>query len=115
DVVECETEPESGRNEDCQSPWYFTYSCALALLLVNGFFRINYLLKLLMCVISLGMYSLTMFHFRRNVFDDSFGASPALSPVCSHIIYLVKIVLYLHFMDRQMEYINRLDFVWKKK
>ncbi|CAG7724202.1 unnamed protein product, partial [Allacma fusca] len=37
------------------------------------------------------------------------------SPVCSHIIYLVKIVLYLHFMDRQMEYINRLDFVWKKK
>ena len=86
----------------CFFPQYFTYSCALAFLLVNGFFRINYLLKLLLCIISLVIYSLTMFHFRAHVFDEKFGAGPALPAVYSHVIYLVKIVLYLHFMDRQV-------------
>ncbi|XP_035706917.1 adenylate cyclase type 2 isoform X2 [Folsomia candida] len=79
DVLECTA-------EKCESPWYFTFSCSLAVLIIFAFFRIHYFLKLLVSVLSMTGY-FTIFSIRHEVFAQNNG----------------------------MEYINRLDFVWKRK
>ncbi|CAL8101856.1 unnamed protein product [Orchesella dallaii] len=116
DVIECDTGSEM---DDCKSPWYYTYSCALAILVTYSFFRIHFLLKVIICIVALAGYSLTIFFYRKYVFELNRGGSPGLSgvghDVFSHVIYLLGIGAMLHVMDRQMEYINRLDFIWKKR
>lgn len=51
---------------------YYTYSCALAILTTYTFFKIHFVLKLIICVTALVGYGCTIFIYRHYVFKVSF-------------------------------------------
>ncbi|XP_042859482.1 adenylate cyclase type 2-like, partial [Penaeus japonicus] len=108
----------------CCDPWYFTYSCTLTLLVAWTFFRMHYLLKFSVYVVAVTLYGFLALHFAETVFSHEgiAGACPrltvtslGLSPGLGHLLFVLCIFLALHVMDRQMEYIMRLDFKWKQQ
>ncbi|XP_063590927.1 adenylate cyclase type 2-like isoform X1 [Penaeus indicus] len=108
----------------CCDPWYFTYSVTLTLLVVWTFFRMHFLLKLSVYVVAVTLYGFFVLYFAEGVFshEGMAGVCPrltvtslGLSPGLGHLFFVLFVFFALHVMDRQMEYIMRLDFQWKQQ
>ncbi|XP_045622899.1 adenylate cyclase type 2 isoform X2 [Procambarus clarkii] len=107
----------------CCDPWNFTYSCTLALLAVWTFFRMHFLLKFILYIAALAVYALFVYNFAEVYSHEQLGdvcppltvSSHALSTGFSHVLFVFTVFIALHMMDRQMEYIMRLDFKWKQQ
>lgn len=108
----------------CCDPWYFTYSASLTLLVAWTFFRMHFFLKLIVYALAVSIYSYFVFDFAKVMYshDHLTDLCPSLvvtslgvSPGMGHLCFLVMIALALHVLDRQMEYIMRLDFRWKQQ
>ncbi|XP_068202815.1 LOW QUALITY PROTEIN: adenylate cyclase type 2-like [Palaemon carinicauda] len=107
----------------CCSPWYFTYSCIMTLLVAWSFFRMHFIIKLSVYVIVGAVYGYIVFDYAKDLYDNtsmegvcpySMVTSHTLSPEIGHLLMVLMIFLVLHIMDRQMEYVMRLDFQWKQ-
>ncbi|XP_045137606.1 adenylate cyclase type 2-like isoform X1 [Portunus trituberculatus] len=108
----------------CCDPWYFTYSTALTLLVAWTFFRMHFLLKFLVYLLAVSIYGYFIFDFAEVMYNHTqltevcpslMVTSLGLSPGMGHLLFLIMIFLALHVLDRQMEYITRLDFQWKQQ
>ncbi|XP_042243018.1 adenylate cyclase type 1-like [Homarus americanus] len=108
----------------CCDPWYFTYSCTLMLLMAWTFFRMHFLLKFSVYLIAVSVYALFVLDFAEEIYTHELlgdtcppltVTSLGLSPGIGHVLFICMIFLALHMMDRQMEYIMRLDFQWKQQ
>lgn len=108
----------------CCDPWYFTYSTALTLLVAWTFFRMHFLLKFLVYLLAVSVYGYFIFDFAEVMYNHTqltevcpslVVISLGLSPGMGHLLFLIMIFLALHVLDRQMEYIIRLDFQWKQQ
>ncbi|CAL4169343.1 unnamed protein product, partial [Meganyctiphanes norvegica] len=108
----------------CKEPWYFTYCCVVTLLTVWTFFRIHFMIKLTLYITFLVLFKVfddMLFNdlyiveetYRTPVYASLYGALQDKG--WDHMLYCMTIFLALHFMDRQMEYIMRLDFLWKQQ
>lgn len=107
----------------CCSPWYFTYSCILTLLVAWSFFRMHFVIKLSVYVLSGAVYGYFVFYYAEdlyahtnmdNVCPHPVVVSRTISPGTGNFLVVLMILLVLHVMDRQMEYVMRLDFQWKQ-
>lgn len=97
---------------------YYTFCVILSMTSVSLFIRINLWLKFAFHVTAL----LTYVALTQNVCSvltilDNQAKWKFLgySPHVGHIYYVSIVALLLHVIDRQIEYILRLDFQWKTK
>ncbi|KAK4311120.1 hypothetical protein Pmani_017353 [Petrolisthes manimaculis] len=108
----------------CCDPWYFTYSTTLTLLVAWTFFRMHYLFKGFIYLFVVSVYGYFALHYAEEMYNHNhlnevcpplIVTSLTLSPGMGHFIFVVMIFFALHVLDRQMEYILRLDFLWKQQ
>lgn len=92
-----------------------TETCSLALLMSFLFLHIHFQLKLLVGIVILGVYSWCIWCLRPSVFESGGTWNPELEPRIAHILNMLFLVIGLHLMDRQAEYMNRLDYRWKRQ
>lgn len=48
-------------------------------------------------------------------FQQGSQTNPGLDPRVSHMMCVTFLTVCVHFIDRQADYINRLDFCWKRQ
>ncbi|XP_055950408.1 adenylate cyclase type 2-like isoform X2 [Argiope bruennichi] len=105
---------------NCEYPWFYTLSAVLAMTTTSVFLRIHFLLKLVVNSVSLAAYWYIIDVRSEEVFRQQ-AAKLAdweefdLPTDRSHCYYLTFVLLILHILDRQVEYICRLDYLMKVK
>ncbi|KAH8270465.1 hypothetical protein KR018_010299 [Drosophila ironensis] len=93
----------------------FLYCCAISLAAISAFLRSGFILKLIAMLVALigqvtvlGYSDLYMQYNRQNI---EYG----LPLEIKGFLLLLVIILVLHTLDRQGEYVARTDFLWKAK
>ncbi|XP_014603686.1 PREDICTED: adenylate cyclase type 2-like isoform X4 [Polistes canadensis] len=101
--------------ECISTPWQMTETCSLAILTSFLFLRVHYVLKLLIGIIVVTFYAWNVWVYRNNIFQSGETWNPYLEPRVAHILSVVFLTLSLHLIDRQAEYLSRLDYQWKRQ
>ncbi|XP_043498568.1 adenylate cyclase type 2-like isoform X2 [Polistes fuscatus] len=101
--------------ECISTPWQMTETCSLAILTSFLFLRVHYVLKLLIGIIVVTFYAWNVWVYRNNIFQTGETWNPYLEPRVAHILSVVFLTLSLHLIDRQAEYLSRLDYQWKRQ
>ncbi|XP_051172100.1 adenylate cyclase type 2-like isoform X3 [Leptopilina boulardi] len=103
-------------NLDCMStPWQMTETCSLAILTSFLFLRVHYLLKWLIGVFIVVFYSWNIWYNRALIFKSGETWNPYLEPELAHCLSVAFLTFSLHLIDRQAEYLSRLDYQWKRQ
>ncbi|GFY63564.1 adenylate cyclase type 2, partial [Trichonephila inaurata madagascariensis] len=102
----------------CIYPWFYTLCAALAMTTTSVFLRIHFLLKLVVNGVSLGAFWYVIDVRGEEVFRQQAAKFADweefdLPTDRSHCYYLTFVLLILHILDRQVEYICRLDYLMK--
>ncbi|XP_076352937.1 adenylate cyclase type 2-like isoform X2 [Tachypleus tridentatus] len=104
----------------CEYRWYNGYSAILAMTATSVFLRINYALKFVINSVSLAVYIVYTIREEESItadrkvyFSDWYKLDASVT--INQCIFLVIIFVTLFVMDRQIEYICRLDYLWKNK
>ncbi|XP_077504116.1 adenylate cyclase type 2 Ac76E isoform X3 [Amblyomma americanum] len=103
---------------DCGLVRYQLPCAMLALTAVSVYLRINFLLKLLAMINGLASFSLAFIFFRSDLYGDPLEPEPGLSNVphgAYAALFLTFYVVILHILDRQVEYMARVDFLSRAK
>ncbi|KAJ8924602.1 hypothetical protein NQ315_000752 [Exocentrus adspersus] len=135
ELIQCESEAEDGHifsnksfllalfsksrslknNEYCIVPWHMTECCILAVIMVFLFLRIFLWIKLLFAVITVAVYSYCVLIFNNSFYADSETFNYGLKPQVAHIMSVIFFTIALHCIDRQTDYMNRLDHLLNLK
>ncbi|XP_035213083.1 adenylate cyclase type 2-like isoform X3 [Stegodyphus dumicola] len=117
-----ETSKITHHDLSCQYPWFYTLCAALAMTTTSVFLRIHFLMKLTLNSISLAAFWYIMdirgeevFRQRTAKLADWSVEEFGLPADRSHCYYLTFVLLILHVLDRQVEYVCRLDYLMKVK
>nr|XP_034176067.1 adenylate cyclase type 2 isoform X2 [Osmia lignaria] len=108
-------EPGASKLECVATPWQMTQTCSLAILTSFLFLRLHYLIKLVMGIAVVAFYSWNVWIHRSNLFRSGESWNPYLEPRLAHILSIVFLTFSLHLIDRQAEYLSRLDYLWKRQ
>ncbi|KZC04796.1 Adenylate cyclase type 2, partial [Dufourea novaeangliae] len=114
-VTSSVVEPGAAQLECVATPWQMTQTCSLAILTSFLFLRVHYLLKLVIGIAVVAFYSITVWIHRSNLFQSGERWNPHLEPRLAHILSVVFLTFSLHLIDRQAEYLSRLDYLWKRQ
>lgn len=106
-----------------ETPKNYTYRCALAIMVIFMFLRIHHLLKIfttIACLTFFGVIILGDFPTGKyNIFSlDYFGYNELFNNEAkkyTHFAYLFVCALFFLLMDRQHEFMRRLDYQWKRQ
>ncbi|CAL7940010.1 unnamed protein product [Xylocopa violacea] len=109
------TEPGASKLDCVATPWQMTQTCSLAILTSFLFLRLHYVLKLVIGIAVMAFYSWNVSAYRSNLFQSGEGWNPYLEPRVAHILSIVFLTFSLHLIDRQAEYLSRLDYLWKRQ
>nr|XP_033340223.1 adenylyl cyclase X E-like isoform X1 [Megalopta genalis] len=109
------SEPGAAKLKCTATPWQMTQTCSLAILTSFLFLRVHYLLKLAIGIAVVGFYSGNVWMHRSNLFQSGERLNPYLEPRLAHILSVVFLTFSLHLIDRQAEYLSRLDYIWKRQ
>ncbi|XP_022258688.1 adenylate cyclase type 2-like [Limulus polyphemus] len=106
--------------EACEYPWHNTFSAILAMTATSVFLRINYVFKFVINSVSLAIYILYTIREEESIVADrkvyfSDWHKLDATVMINQCIFLVIIFVTLFVVDRQVEYICRLDYLWKNK
>ncbi|KAJ8973006.1 hypothetical protein NQ317_000395 [Molorchus minor] len=99
----------------CVIPWHMTETCVLTIIMTFLFLRIFLWIKLLFFIITVSVYSYCVLNFSKGFYRDSETFNYSLQPQAAHIISVVFMALTLHLIDRQTDYMNRLDHLLNEK
>ncbi|KAG8183473.1 hypothetical protein JTE90_001041 [Oedothorax gibbosus] len=98
----------------CQKPWYFTCCAMLCMVSVSVFLRIHFFIKLLINGTLLAAFS--CYTYKYDLFQKSLLQDWNNMPAGVDQFWCLLVTLYtLHLLDRQVEYVGRLDYLWKRK
>lgn len=100
----------------CIVPWHMTQTCALAVIMSFLFLRMFMWVKFAYALIISSLYSYCVWYFSDDILkshNETYNYN--VDPKISHIISVVFLTFTLHIIDRQTEYMNRLDFLWNEK
>lgn len=97
------------------TPWQMTQTCSLAILTSFLFLRVHYALKLVIGIAVVAFYSWNVWIHRSNIFQTGDTWNPHLEPRLAHILSVAFLTFSLHLIDRQAEYLSRLDYQWKRQ
>lgn len=117
DVVQynCLESSDRSKMSSCGFSWYYTFCFILSITSSSVFIRANIWLKLLVYVSSILTYFI-LANDACSILDlldrkVSWHVN-GYSPHEGHLWYILIVGLLLHMIDRQIEYILRLDFQW---
>ncbi|XP_050295207.1 adenylyl cyclase X E-like isoform X2 [Anthonomus grandis grandis] len=113
--VEVLDDPDVTKEGHCMVPWHITESCALALVMTFLFLKIFIWMKLLCAVLTTVAYSCCVMFYVNPIYKYSETFNPYLEPQFAHIMQVIFLTVTLHLIDRQTDYMNRLDFLWTSK
>ncbi|XP_058457172.1 adenylyl cyclase X E isoform X2 [Malaya genurostris] len=99
----------------CTNSWTATQCLTLATGMVFLFLRIHYILKAVCGLGILVFYSWTIFFELSFIYDNSASMNPGMNPKVGHIMLIIFTVIIFHWIDRQSEYIARVDYNWKRQ
>ncbi|XP_011860163.1 PREDICTED: adenylate cyclase type 2-like isoform X3 [Vollenhovia emeryi] len=101
---------------DCiSSSWQMTETCSLAILTSFLFLRVHFALKLVISICVVAFYAWNVWVYRSNIFQTSETWNPHMEPRLAHILTVIFLTFSLHLIDRQAEYLSRLDYQWKRQ
>ncbi|XP_018372265.1 PREDICTED: adenylate cyclase type 4-like isoform X5 [Trachymyrmex cornetzi] len=101
---------------DCiATPWQMTETCSLAILTSFLFLRVHYILKFVISICVVAFYAWNVWVHRSNIFQLSDTWNPNMEPRLAHILSVLFLTFSLHLIDRQAEYLSRLDYQWKRQ
>ncbi|PNF42986.1 hypothetical protein B7P43_G09584 [Cryptotermes secundus] len=98
---------------DCLAPWHITQICSLTLIMSFLFLRIHFQLKLILGIFTVVIYSCGVWILFPKVFQYGETWNPQMETRIAHIMNVTFLTVTLHLMDRQTEYMSRLDYKWK--
>ncbi|XP_033754490.1 adenylate cyclase type 2-like isoform X1 [Pecten maximus] len=99
------------------APVYWTHISLLGLASTCVFLQIGYLIKMAIMLVVMVTYNL-VFHLIPVFGTDlhmQFSSVPPLDIAITTSLLLAVLYLTLFFLDRQVEYTNRLDFLWRRQ
>ncbi|KAL0280183.1 UNVERIFIED_CONTAM: hypothetical protein PYX00_001555 [Menopon gallinae] len=105
---------DSGQNVESIAPWQITEGCSLVILMSFVFFRIHFILKLLISSVIAAVYAYFVCDLK-FIFQEGGTWNPDMPALTAHILSVTFLVLELHLIDRQREFMSRLDFYWKNQ
>ncbi|CAB3382316.1 Hypothetical predicted protein [Cloeon dipterum] len=100
---------------NCETPWHVTEACSMAILCAMVFLKTHFVLKLVTNLILLGVYAWFVWTANADLFSSGVGTNPGLDARWSHLMLVSFLAICVHFIDRQADYMNRLDFIWKRQ
>ncbi|XP_058829866.1 adenylyl cyclase X E-like isoform X2 [Topomyia yanbarensis] len=99
----------------CTNSWTVTQCLTLAIGMAFLFLRIHYLLKAACGLAILLFYSWSVFFKLHYIYNNSASMNPGMNPKVGHIMLIIFTVIIFHWIDRQSEYIARVDYNWKRQ
>ena len=108
---DCLENRDSFKMSSCGFSWYYTFCFILSITSCSVFIRANIWLKLLVYISSIVAYIILAMSPCSAV-DLSDRKVNGRFPREGHFWYIAIVGLLLHMIDRQIEYILRLDFQW---
>ncbi|XP_055382596.1 adenylyl cyclase X E [Condylostylus longicornis] len=103
------------RHRVCLNPWAITESLILTLCMTFLFPRIPYLFKFLIGLIIVISYCWIIMSLYYNIYKESSSTNLGLPAESSHLLIFVISFIVFHLMDRQNEYISKVDYNWKRQ
>ncbi|KAK9300856.1 hypothetical protein QLX08_006566 [Tetragonisca angustula] len=108
-------DPDAAKFDCVATPWQMTQTCSLAILTSFLFLRLHYILKLIIGTTVVVFYSWNVWVYRSNLFQSGERWNPYLEPRLAHVLSIIFLSFSLHLIDRQAEYLSRLDYLWKRQ
>ncbi|XP_050498501.1 adenylyl cyclase X E isoform X3 [Diabrotica virgifera virgifera] len=100
---------------NCVLPWHMTETCAMTVIMTFLFLRIFIWIKLLLGTITITLYAYCVLSVSKGYYKDSETFNHLLDPQVAHIMSTVFLIITLHLVDRQTDYMNRLDYLLNRK
>lgn len=72
--------------------------------------RIHFLLKLIIGAVITILYGWIVLDEKFYIFESGHSINMDFGSNLAHLLTVVTLLLILHFIDRQMEYISRVDY-----
>ncbi|KAK9881461.1 hypothetical protein WA026_016347 [Henosepilachna vigintioctopunctata] len=99
----------------CIIPWHMTQTCTLAIIVTFLFLRMIMWVKFIYASIITISYSICLWHVSDGLLQtDAETYNYGLNSKIAHIMNVAILTFTLHIIDRQCEYLNRLDFLWNQ-
>lgn len=108
-------EDESTGPQLCINPWAITESLIMTICMSFLFSRIPFLFKLLVGFIIVCVYGYIVMYKYEFVFNQSVSTNRNLKAEYSHMMVVILTFAIFHLIDRQSEYISKVDYTWKRQ
>ncbi|XP_016955840.1 adenylate cyclase type 2 isoform X2 [Drosophila biarmipes] len=93
----------------------FLYCCAISLAAISAFLRSGFILKLIAMLVAVIAQVTVLGYSDLFVIYNDTNIKYGLALEIKGFLLLLVIILVLHTLDRQGEYVARTDFLWKAK
>uniref|UniRef100_A0A1A9X0W6 adenylate cyclase n=1 Tax=Glossina brevipalpis TaxID=37001 RepID=A0A1A9X0W6_9MUSC len=97
------------------NPWGITDSLELTICVVFLFSRIPFVVKLVIGLLVSSIYIVIIFVKYALIYESSPSSNVQLQAEYSHVLVIVITFFIFHLMDRQTEFISRVDYNWKRQ
>ncbi|XP_055841976.1 adenylyl cyclase X E [Episyrphus balteatus] len=104
-----------GRHSLCFNPWAITESLVLTICMNFLFTRIPFAMKFIVGVVIVLVYSYCVAVKYAYIYHLSPSTNLGLNPEYSHLLVIFISFGIFHLMDRQTEYISKVDYNWKRQ
>ncbi|GAB0100963.1 Adenylate cyclase [Sergentomyia squamirostris] len=95
--------------------WAVTQCLILTICMNFLFLRIHFIIKFVVGLSICVFYVWLVLVGNASVFTESSSTNPGLDPQIAHLMAIFFTFLTIHLVDRQTEYISRIDYNWKKQ
>ncbi|XP_056634716.1 adenylate cyclase type 2-like isoform X1 [Diorhabda sublineata] len=99
----------------CVLPWHMTDTCAMTVIMSFLFLRIFIWIKLLLGTVIISLYAYCVLSSGKRYYQGSETFNHLLEPQVAHIMSTVFLIVTLHLVDRQTDYMNRLDYLLNRR
>ncbi|XP_055593948.1 adenylyl cyclase X E [Uranotaenia lowii] len=115
-LLECSSYPCDHEGSGyCSNSWSISQSLTLAIGMTFLFLRIHFVLKVMCGIAILLLYSWIIFDEMVCIFQNSASMNPGMDSTVAHLMLVLFTVIIFHWIDRQSEYIARVDYNWKRQ
>ena len=87
-----------------------TNSMVLLTCLSFLFTRIPFVLKLVLNLLLLAGYAVIIFYQYDYIYENSEPMNVGFNPEWSHLVAVIDTIVIFHLMDRQTEFISKVDY-----
>ncbi|CAH1961744.1 unnamed protein product [Acanthoscelides obtectus] len=106
---------EKDEFQECLVSWQFTETYALLIVVTFVFLRMFIWIKFMYFLILWSFYVYSTIKLSHLQYMEDETINYRVDPILAHVFVTGVLTLALHLMDRQTDYMNRLDFLMNRK